>query len=91
MPREAEGELRQTADGGHAARITLKGRDRRTFALPTCRTVPEAEARKKLLARLAGKLRRARALDKPEAIALLEELRRARRRFSRAFARWPKS
>lgn len=34
MPREAEGELRTPADGGHAARITLKGRGRRrTFSL----------------------------------------------------------
>src|SRR5580704_5217532 len=58
MPREATGELKHLADG-FAARITIKGRDRKDFPLPTCRTEPEALARCKALAQMAARLRRA--------------------------------
>jgi integrase len=56
MPREATGELRHLADG-FAARITLKGRDRRDFILTTCATELLAEERCKALAVMASRLR----------------------------------
>jgi integrase len=59
MPKEATGELRTLADGSFAARITIEGRTRRDFALPTCRTEPEADERCRALASMAARLRRA--------------------------------
>src|SRR6516165_2619683 len=58
MPREATGELRCLADG-FAARITIQGRDRRDFVLPTCATEPDALERCKALASMASRMRRA--------------------------------
>lgn len=57
MPKAATGELRTLADG-FAARITIKGRERRDFLLPTCATEDEARARCTALAGLAARLRR---------------------------------
>src|SRR4051812_15778965 len=55
MPREATGELRPLLDGWEA-RITLEGRDRKSFQMPP---LSEEEARKRctLLAGLARRLR----------------------------------
>ncbi len=58
MPREATGELRPVADG-FAARITIEGRRRQDFFLPTCATEAEAEARCRGLAGIAARLRQA--------------------------------
>jgi integrase len=58
MPREATGELRQLADG-YAARVTIVGRQRQDFFLPTCPTESEALARCKALASMAARLRKA--------------------------------
>jgi integrase len=58
MAREATGELRTLADG-FAARITIKGRTRRDFVLPTCANEREAEERCRALAGAAARLRRA--------------------------------
>ncbi len=71
MPREAKGEVRWSADGA-AARVTLKGRDRKTFPLPTCKTEAEADERAALLASLALRFRKAGVIDRPEAEKLLE-------------------
>ena len=55
MPEPAQGELRHTEDG-LAARITIKGRQRKTFALPTCHTDDEG------LARMIGRVNVAQSL-----------------------------
>jgi integrase len=57
MPREATGELRALADGW-AARITIEGRTRKDFPLPTCATEAEAAERCRGLAGIAARLRR---------------------------------
>jgi integrase len=57
MAREATGELRALADG-FAARITIEGRDRKDYFLPTCPTEPEARERCTALAGIALRLRR---------------------------------
>ena len=66
MARQATGTLRTLADG-HAARITIKGRNRKDFVLTTCATEEEADERTKALANMAARLRRAG--EKPEEIA----------------------
>ncbi len=43
MPKPAKGELTWTAEGP-VARITLKGRERQSFLLPTCKTEAQADA-----------------------------------------------
>jgi len=59
MPKEATGELKTLADGSFAARITIEGRKRRDFPLPTCAAAPEAAERCRALANMAARLRRA--------------------------------
>ena len=75
MPREATGELKTLADG-FAARITIEGRARRDFPLPTCATEAEATERCKALAGIAARLRRAGKAG--EIVALLEMGAKAR-------------
>ncbi len=75
MPREATGELRRLADG-FAARITLKGRQRRDFLLATCGTEAEAQDRTTALAKMAARLRRAGHVDK--IVRLIEKGAKAR-------------
>ncbi|MGH7439083.1 MAG: hypothetical protein ACRENE_25625, partial [Polyangiaceae bacterium] len=58
MPRVATGELRRLASG-FAARITIEGRDRRDFPLPTCASEGAAKERTAALAAVALRLRRA--------------------------------
>ena len=62
MPREAKGEVRRLASG-FAARITIEGRERRDFVLPTCAVEVAAEERTTALARVAARRRRAGRLD----------------------------
>ena len=71
MPKEAKGEVRRTSDG-FVAVITIKGTERKSFALPTCRTEVEAHERSELLAKLAKRFRRAGLAGTPETIRLLE-------------------
>ncbi len=71
MAREAAGELRW-ANGQGVARITLKGRERKSYDLPTCRSEAEAEQRCKTLANLAARFRKARVIDTPDARQLLD-------------------
>jgi integrase len=71
VPKNAEGELRET-DDGFAARITIRGKHRKTFPLPTCRTRDEAIARRNLLAELAQRFRKAGVIDTLDAKKLLE-------------------
>ncbi len=63
MPRSATGELRCLA-GGFAARITIEGRERRDFPLPTCADEAAAKERAGVLALVAQRLRRAGHTDK---------------------------
>jgi integrase len=58
MAREATGELRHLADG-YAAHITIEGRARRAFLLPTCSNESDARERCTALAKMAARLRRA--------------------------------
>ena len=71
MPNPARGEVRKTNEG-FSGRITLRGRERKTFPLPTCRDEDEAQERANLLATLARDFRRASVLDTPDAPKLLE-------------------
>lgn len=73
MPKPNEGELRWTSRGP-VARITMKGRHRKPFALTSCTTKPAAEERKRLLADLAARLRRQGLIDTPEANRLLDNV-----------------
>ncbi len=65
MPRPAAGELRRLANG-FAARITIRGRERRDFPLTAGLSAVEAEERKISLARMAARLRQAGHADKIE-------------------------
>jgi integrase len=56
MPKPATGELRWK-NGTAIARITLRGRDRVSLALPACTTEDEARTRSTLLAQIAQRLR----------------------------------
>ena len=71
MSREAAGELRWS-NGAGVARITLSGRNRKSYDLPTCRTEVEAEQRCKTLAGLAARFRKANVIDTPDARQLLD-------------------
>jgi integrase len=71
MPKQAKGELRWGAGGG-TARITIKGKHRESYALPTCKTREQAEERMLLLANLAQRFRRAGVVDSRDARQLLE-------------------
>lgn len=71
MPKRAEGELRLTADGW-VARITLKGRERLSLLLSSCKTEESAKTRCLFLADLAARFRRAGKLGDPDARKLLE-------------------
>src|SRR5688572_8244676 len=78
MPREAKGEVRWS--GGEAsARITIQGRERKSFPLPTCKTENEADERAALLAALAQRFRRAGVIGQPEALKLLDMAANARK------------
>ena len=71
MANPARGEVRRTSEG-YTARITLRGKERKTFTLPTCRDDVEAQTRADLLAKLARDFRRAKVLDTPDAPKLLD-------------------
>src|SRR6187402_2189715 len=70
MPNPARGELYETAEG-YVARITISGKKRESFLLSSCRTQPEAEARKALLADLAARFRKAGIAQTRDAAELL--------------------
>jgi len=78
MAREATGELRHLADG-FAARITIEGRIRKDFVLPTCATEPEAEERCKAMASMAARLRKAGQGDQIEQLLTMAAKARAGR------------
>ena len=62
-----------TVRGVAVARITLRGRERSSFPLPTCKTQEQADDRAALLAGLARRFRRAGVtVDDPRARPLLE-------------------
>lgn len=71
MPKPTKGELRWTKDGP-AARITLRGRERRSFLLSSARTEAEAVERMAALTALAARFRKAKVIDTPDALRLLE-------------------
>jgi integrase len=73
MPKPAKGELTWTAEGP-VARITLKGRERESYLLSTCRKPAEAEERRALLASLAVRFRRAGVIDTRQARELLKTI-----------------
>jgi integrase len=75
MAREAVGELRKLALG-YEARITIKGRSRRSFLLVTCQTEAEAVERKTAMAQFGARLRRAGQTT--ELVKILEMAARAR-------------
>ncbi len=78
MPRSATGELRCLASG-FAARITIEGRERRDFALPTCAGEATAKERTAALALVALRLRRAGHADKvPKLVAMGAKARAGR-------------
>lgn len=71
MPREPKGEVCWT-DVGPVARVTIEGRERQRFELPTCRTEQEADERAELLAGLARRFRKAGVIRTPDAAQLLQ-------------------
>ncbi len=71
MPKEAKGEVRRTLDG-FVAVITIKGTERKSFDMPTCRTDAEAHERSDVLAKLAKRFRRAGLAGTSETLRLLE-------------------
>jgi len=71
MSREATGEVRERC-GVLETRITLKGKQREEFKLPTCKTRSEAVGRSKVLATMARRFRRAGLLDTTDARRLLD-------------------
>src|SRR5258708_17147050 len=62
MPRKATGSV-SLRNGVWYARITLGPKERPPFALPTCTTEEQAEARCAVLSALAGQLRAANQLE----------------------------
>jgi integrase len=71
--RKISGEVRKAKDGSYSARITMLGRERRTYPLAASITmVEQAEARCSLLADLAARFRRAGKLSDPDALRLLD-------------------
>ena len=75
MARQATGELHKLATG-YEARITIQGRDRRAFMLPTCADEETATERKNVMATMAARLRRAGHIEEIE--KLLEMAARAK-------------
>lgn len=71
MPKLAKGEVRWGANGA-SARVTIKGKQRETFEMPTVKTPAEAEQRCELLANMAQRFRRAGVVETREARQLLE-------------------
>jgi integrase len=71
MPREPRGECVRTGDG-HSARITVIGRERRTYALALSLSDSEAHERTAVLARLASHFRRAGMVGSPTVLKLLD-------------------
>ena len=71
MPREPRGECIPTGDG-YSARITVIGRERRTYALAVSLSDSEAHERTEVLARLASQFRRARMVENPTVLKLLD-------------------
>lgn len=71
MPKQVKGEVRWGADGA-TARVTIKGKHRESFAIPTVKTPDEAQERSTLLATMAQHFRRAGVIDRPEARRLIE-------------------
>lgn len=71
MPKQATGEVR-IRGGVFEARITIKGRDRRSFTLPHCQNQAAAEARATVLANLARRLRKAGLVETNQGAQLLE-------------------
>ena len=78
MPRSATGELRRLASG-FAARITIEGRKRRDFPLPTCASEAAAKERTAALAVVALRLRRAGHADKVRKLVAMGAKARAGR------------
>ena len=78
MARSATGELRRLASG-FAARITIEGRERRDFALPTCAGEATAKERTAALALVALRLRRAGHADKVRKLVAMGAKARAGR------------
>jgi len=71
VPKEAKGEVLHTSEG-FVTVITIKGTERKSFTLPTCRTDGEARERSDLMAKLAKRLRIAGLAGTSEALRLLE-------------------
>jgi len=71
MPRKAQGSVTHTRNGW-TCRVTLKGRERRSYELPACRTQAEAEERAQLLADLARRFRKADLIQSEQALKLLD-------------------
>jgi integrase len=73
MPKPAKGELTWTSEGP-VARITLKGRERESYLLASCRRPADAEERRTLLAAVAQRFRRAGVIDTRQARELLKTI-----------------
>lgn len=73
MPKQAKGELSWTAEGP-VARITLKGRERESYVLSSCKTEAQATERKELLASVAARFRKAGVIDGKPARDLLNTI-----------------
>ncbi|MCC6902687.1 MAG: site-specific integrase, partial [Polyangiaceae bacterium] len=71
MAREARGSSKQTSDGW-TCRVTWRGRERRTYLLPTCKTEREADQRAAVLAKMIASFRRAGVLETEDATKLVE-------------------
>jgi len=72
MPNPSTGTLYWT-DEGPVARITIGKGKRESYPLPTCKTEPEAEQRKGLLASMANQFRKAGIIETPDARELLKQ------------------
>jgi hypothetical protein len=73
MPNIAKGEVRWTEDGTLAsARVTIEGKERESFPMPTCKTKEAAAERCSFVAALASRLRKAGVIKTREAMELLK-------------------
>jgi len=72
MPNPSTGTL-YWSDQGPVARITIGKGKRESYPLPTCKTEPEAETRKALLANMANQFRKAGIIETPDARELLKQ------------------
>ena len=70
MPNIPKGEVRWTEHGA-VARITIEGKQRDTFPMPTCKTKAAAEERCAFVAALAQRLRKAGVIKTREGYELL--------------------